>query len=112
MWADVNDKQIDVQVLNQDYPKDYFDESSFNVQGATKKFQILKPNERSLVFKKAALIKQTKNWDHLLKDLLVLRAQNNTLDQLCLMYPELDRSSLSKLQSELKPKSSHVTIKK
>jgi len=57
---------------------------------------------RDDLFSSVGLQKSTKDWDHLAKDLLFLRAQDQSLERLAGNYPKIPRALLARLQKTIR----------
>lgn len=57
---------------------------------------------RDDLFSRVGLQESTKDWDHLAKDLLFLRAQDQSLERLAGNYPKIPRARLARLQKTIR----------
>lgn len=60
------------------------------------------PKLRDRLFASAGLSEATKTWDHLDRDMLFLRAQEQRLDFLTETYPKIPRALLAQLQRKIR----------
>lgn len=56
------------------------------------------PKLRNFIFRESGINKYVQGYDHLKKDMLFLRAQENSLDQLLKRYPKIPQPVLRELQ--------------
>ncbi|WP_220128745.1 hypothetical protein [Bdellovibrio sp. KM01] len=86
-------------VYSEDFPKEQLDGP---VNASQQEAAVLNPGQRDMYLSQAGLIKYVASWDHLEKDILVLRASKNSLAILRSKYPTLPPASLQQLQILLK----------
>lgn len=90
------------EAISDDYPIDQFN-NTLNAPDNIKK-EILNPAERSFVISKAQLYAETQSWDHLEKDILILRAKKYSFEELKKIYPRINPVKLNQLQQILSGK--------
>lgn len=90
------------EAISDDYPIDQFNHR-LNSPDDVKK-EVLNPAERSFVISKAQLFAETQSWDHLEKDILLLRAKKYSFEELKRFYPRINPVKLNQLQQILSGK--------
>jgi hypothetical protein len=96
-----DDQSIGVTLYSEDYPAEYLHKEVFEVSPPTQGTAVLGPTRRQEVLNKAQLAAATSTWDHLEKDILILRASKNSIEELKKKYPRLPKQNLLKLQQLL-----------
>ena len=92
-------QEINYTVYSENYPKDQL---GGPVNATTQETAVLNPGHRDMLLSQAGLTKHVGSWDHLDKDMLILRASKKSLPTLRTQYPILPAGSLAQLQSLLK----------
>lgn len=90
-------QDINYSVFSEDYPKEQLSGTTDAEESA-----ILNPAERERILATTNLHRFTKGWDHLEKDILILRASKNSLPMLQQKYPKLPGAQLQQLQNLLR----------
>ncbi|QDK46357.1 hypothetical protein DOM22_14870 [Bdellovibrio sp. ZAP7] len=86
-------------VYSEDFPQDQLDGP---VNGSSQEAAVLNPGQRDVILGRAGLTNYVASWDHLEKDILVLRASKNSFEVLRSKYPKLPPAALQQLQLLLK----------
>ena len=69
------------------------------VHGADEEKQGMLPRERDSILRQADLAKEVQPWDHLDRDLLLLKAAHFSKEELRVAYPQIPEEKLDRLQS-------------
>lgn len=98
------EQKIEVLTYSKEYPIDQLKGRQYQKNKDAQKSpqDVLPPEMRDEILTSADLYSFISSWDQLERDLLVLRAQNSSLDALLKKYPALPKEGLLKLQQILK----------
>lgn len=69
------------------------------VHGADEEKQGMLPRERDSILRQADLAQEVQQWDHLDRDLLLLKAAHFNREELRVAYPQIPEEKLDRLQS-------------
>lgn len=92
-----------INTFDPHFPIEYIDKDVYQVnpeeqqEAPTKKAQIK-------ILKNSNLEQETKSWDELEKDILILRAANSTIDNLTKNYPNISPQKLATLKNLVRNK--------
>lgn len=90
--------------LDPEFPTESLRRSGYNVHlpggpdSSTQASEIPDPQVRDAIFQEAGLLSYVKNWAHLERDILFLRAEKQSLKDLIAKYPNLPKRSLQALK--------------
>lgn len=85
-------QDINYSVFSDQYPK----EQLGNIE--SEESAVLNPAQRERILATANLLRHTNTWDHLEKDILILRASKNSLEDLQRKYPKIPAVQLQQLR--------------
>lgn len=88
-------------VTSTDYPTTQLNTKKFNINKKLKE-DVIDSHQRDLFFEACGLIEKTSYFDHVDKDILLLRARSLSLSHLEIKYPDIDKKQLSCLKSKVK----------
>jgi hypothetical protein len=87
------------EAISEDYPMDQMDPSLKRPTEPQR--EVLNPAQTSFVLSKAQLFTETQNWDHLEKDILIVRTKKYSLNELKNYYPQIQPNKLLQLKTIL-----------
>lgn len=97
-----NLNDIQIKNLDPDFEVEEFEKSGYNIDRSENYQQagdgLPLPQVRDQILESSGLLPRIMKWDHLERDILVLRAKQYSLTQISSMYPNLPKANLQHLQ--------------